>query len=543
MKVTFLGAAQTVTGSCFLVETGDKRFLVDCGMFQGRDEELNETPFYFDVKTIDFVLLSHAHIDHSGRIPKLVKEGYTGPVYSSKATADLCSILLPDSGHIHEMEAEWQNRKRARAGKEPVEPLYTAEEAQQSLKYFKYHFYNDRFSVDENISVRFRDAGHILGSSIVEIWINENGTETKLVFSGDLGQKNQPILRDPSIIEDADYLFIESTYGSRTHEAPEGRVEKLYSIIDKTVKRGGNVVIPSFAVGRTQELLYHINKLKEDKEHRYLKGVKVFVDSPLAISATKIFEENPQCYDEETLNLLKSGDNPFEFEDLYFTRTTEESMKINEIKGGAVIISASGMCNAGRIKHHLKYNLWKPECTVLFVGYQAEGTLGRIIKDGVKKVKILGDEISVQAEVENIEGFSGHADRDGLMEWLEGFSVRPGKIFVVHGEAESSMEFARSIRERLGIEAVIPKLGQTVEIKGESIKEIEREAKPAGKELEKVKEMTTKIMQMKTEFMELMEGIQQDVAAGSVRVEDAGKSIDGIYEFLQKYKEAAATKN
>jgi len=543
MKVTFLGAARTVTGSCFLVETKNKRFLVDCGMFQGREENSNEMPFKFDVNSVDFMVLTHAHIDHSGRIPKLVKEGYLGPIYCTKATYDLCSILLPDSGHIHELEVEWKNRKRARAGKALLEPLYTAEEAQQSLKYFKYVFYDDIFKIDDNITIKFRDAGHILGSSMIEIWIEEDDSNTKLVFSGDLGQKNQPILRDPTIIEDADYVFVESTYGSRVHEEQGDRVDKLFSMIDKTVKRGGNVVIPSFAVGRTQELLYHINNLKEDKEHQYLKGVKVFIDSPLAISATKIFQDNPQCYDEETLKLLKSGDNPFEFDDLYFTRSTAESMEINKIKGGAVIISASGMCNAGRIKHHLKYNLWRPECSVLFVGYQAEGTLGRVIKDGAKKVKILGEEIGVLAEVDYIEGFSGHADRDGLMEWLEGFTSKPKKIFIVHGEADSSEAFARQIKERLGIETVIPKLGQTVDIKGKHMKEVESKAVSLSEDAAILNEIITRIMQVKTEFMELMEEIQDNVESGEFNLQEAKKSIEKIDEFLQKEKVTDFNKN
>lgn len=542
MKVTFLGAARTVTGSCYYVETETKHFLVDCGMFQGKEEDLNDRPFEFDVSSIDFVLLTHAHIDHSGRIPKLVKEGYKGPIYCTKATADLCSILLPDSGHIHEMETEWINRKRARAGKKPVQPLYTAEEAQESLKYFNYLFYGDILKIDDNISVRFNDAGHILGSSIIEIWIREGDHSTKLVFSGDIGQKNQPILRDPTIVEDADYVFIESTYGNRLHEAGQDRVERLCSIITKTVQRGGNVVIPSFAVGRTQELLYHINKLKEDRVRNYLDGVKVFIDSPLAISATKIFEENPQCFDEEALELLKSGDNPFEFEDLYFTKTTEESMEINSITSGAIIISASGMCNAGRIKHHLKYNLWRPECTVLFVGYQAEGTLGRLIKDGAKKVKIFGDEIGVLAEIDYIEGFSGHADRDGLLEWLEGFKEKPKKIFIVHGEEESSREFAELVEKQMGIKTVIPKLGQTVEVKGEQIEEIGGAAGEYERDKFFISEFTLRIMQMKTEFMELVERVQESVESGEIDTEKAKMFLQEIEKFLQKEKsEVAAT--
>ncbi|MBA1337117.1 MAG: Metallo-beta-lactamase family protein, RNA-specific [Firmicutes bacterium] len=532
MKVTFLGAAETVTGSCFLVEGGGKRFLVDCGMFQGKEEKMNEQPFEFDITSIDFMLLTHAHIDHSGRIPKLVKEGYGGPIYTTKATADLCSILLPDSGHIQEMEIEWQNRKRMRAGKEPIEPLYTAEDAQLSLKNFQHMFYDDVFELDDNISFRFRDAGHILGSSIIEIWLKENGGTIKLVFSGDLGQKNQPILRDPTVIEDADYVFIESTYGNRLHEDTDNRVEMLNAIISRTVGRGGNVVIPSFAVGRTQELLYHLNILKEDKEHNYLKGVKVFIDSPLAISATKIFQDNPQCYDAQTLQLLKSGDNPFEFDKLYFIRTSEDSMKINEEKGGAVIISASGMCDAGRIKHHLKHNLWRKESSIVFVGYQAEGTLGRIIKDGAEKVKIFGEEIRILAEIEDIQGFSGHADRDGLLEWLNGFTSKPKKIFVVHGEQDSARDFAETIRERTGIEAVVAKLGQTVQIGMNT-------AAVAGGDTKfdmgspGLSEVTVRIMQVKVDFMEAMDALYDKITAGEITADEAKNVLDEIKKAIR----------
>jgi metallo-beta-lactamase family protein len=576
MKVTFFGAAETVTGSCFLVEGGGKKFLVDCGMFQGKEEELNEKPFGFDVNSIDFMVLTHAHIDHSGRIPKLVKEGYTGPIYSTKATADLCSILLPDSGHIHEMEAEWQNRKRMRAGKESIEPLYTAEDAVLSLENFHYLFYDDILNVNEDIAIRFRDAGHILGSSIAEIWVKEDGKTVKLVFSGDIGQKNQPILRDPTIIEEADYVFIESTYGNRLHEDVADRVAMLHAIIDKTIDRGGNVVIPSFAVGRTQELLYHLNNLKEDREHEYLKGIKVFIDSPLAISATRIFQDNPQCFDEEALKLLKSGDNPFEFDQLYFTRTSEESIRINEEKKGAVIISASGMCNAGRIKHHLKHNLWRPESSVVFVGYQAEGTLGRIIKNGAKSVKIFEEEISVLAEIQSIEGFSGHADRDGLLEWLEGFTQKPKKVFIVHGEPDSSSEFAETVRKRIGIETVIPKLGQTVEItpdrvnlfedkrvKVQGAKEIAEKMKErqdrtreegeekSGKTLEKdiildaslpeLNELTVKIMQVKVNFMEFMDVLYDDIASGKVDLDEARHLLIEIDRVLKQDKKDEKT--
>ncbi|MDD2574041.1 MAG: MBL fold metallo-hydrolase [Bacillota bacterium] len=537
MKVTFLGGAEIVTGSCFLVETGKKKFLVDCGLFQGKEEDLNEEPFDFNVNSIDFVILTHAHIDHSGRVPRLVKEGFKGPVYATKATADLCAIMLPDSGHIQEMETEWQNRKRTRAGKELVEPLYTAEDARQSLQYFKHTFYGDIIGVDDCISMRFNDAGHILGSSMVEIWIKEGGENIKLVFSGDIGQNNQPILRDPSIIKEADYLFIESTYGNRLHESFNDRVGKLHEIIDKTVKRGGNVIIPSFAVGRTQELLYHLNSLKEDKDNEYLRGVKVFIDSPLAISATRIFVDNPQCYDEETVKLLKTGDNPFEFDDLYFTRTAEESMKINEIKGGAVIISASGMCNAGRIKHHLKYNLWRPEASVVFVGYQAVGTLGRAIKDGAQRVKILGDEIGISAEIYNIDGFSGHADRDGLLDWLSGFTKKPRKIFVVHGEKDSAEDFAKLAAERLGLETVVPGMGETIEIGLKKVVSTGRKdlhKAVTGMKVPDISELTVRVMQVKVKFMEAMDSIYKSVVSGQLEPGEAGRIIEELHRILDE---------
>ena len=536
MRVTFLGGAEIVTGSCFLIETEQKKFLVDCGLFQGKEEELNNKPFDFDVKDIDFVVLTHAHIDHSGRIPMLVKEGFKGPIYATKATTDLCAILLPDSGHIQEMECEWQNRKRLRAGKELVKPLYTAEDAKQSLKFFKYVFYGDLLNIDGDISLRFSDAGHILGSSIVEIWVKDRKDIIKLVFSGDLGQNDQPILNDPKIIREADYLFIESTYGNRLHESFDARVGKLHSIIDNTVKRGGNVVIPSFAVGRTQELLYHLNGLKENGN---LKGVKVFIDSPLAISATKIFMDNPQCYDDETVKLLKSGDNPFEFDELYFTKTAEESMEINKIKEGAVIISASGMCDAGRIKHHLKYNLWRPESSVVFVGYQAQGTIGRLIEDGAKKVKILGDEIGVLAEIHRIEGFSGHADRDGLLKWLEGFETKPKKVFMVHGEKDAAEEFAGYVKQKLGMETVVPRIGETVDIDLRNAVITGRKQPMDGItrcEVPEACDVTLRIMQVKIKFMEAMDSLNKSVISGELDAEEAYKIIEEIQRTLEDEK-------
>lgn len=465
MKVTFLGAAKTVTGSCYLVETKDCKFLVDCGMYQGhaKEEEMNEEAFPFNPSDIDYILLTHAHIDHSGRIPKIYKDGFKGEIITTKATAELCGIMLPDCGHIQAMETEWINRKRLRAGKAPVEPLYTAEEARECLSLFRSIRYDEIIEITDNLKVKFNDAGHILGSAIIEVWVKENGTETKVVFSGDLGNKNIPILRDPSIIESADFLVIESTYGDRLHQFNENKVEKFVSIANETLEKGGNLIIPSFAVGRTQEIIYDLYKQKNRYGEKLNKlfGVPVFVDSPLAISATQIFRNNLDCYDEEAREYIRNGNNPLDFPGLQFTPTPDESRALNERKDSVIIISASGMCEAGRIKHHLKHNLWRKESTILFVGYQAIGTLGRQIKDGAKRVKLFGEDITVNARIESIDGFSGHADRDGLIGWIEKISKKPKKIFIVHGEEEGMNSFSKLINDKFGIDTVIPSRGET----------------------------------------------------------------------------------
>lgn len=477
MKISFLGAAKTVTGSCFFVETRNTKFLVDCGMFQGHSKEnaLNEEEFPFKPSEIDFIFLTHAHIDHSGRIPKIYLDGFKGEIITTKATKELCAIMLPDSGHIQEFENEWENRKRIRAGKPPVDPLYTTKDAVAAMQLFQSVLYGEVLKVNEEIKVRFNDAGHILGSSIIEMWICENGKETKIVFSGDLGNKDIPILKDPSIIEGADYLVIESTYGNRLHKDAKNKVEEFVDIIDSTLQKGGNVIIPSFAVGRTQEIIYELNK-ERDKYHDKMKKLfktPVFVDSPLAISATEVFRQNLDCYDEEARAYIENGDNPLDFPGLQFTRTAEESRGLNERKESSIIISASGMCEAGRIKHHLKHNLWRKESTILFVGYQAQGTLGRKIVEGAKKVKIFGEDISINARIEVIEGFSGHADKDGLLEWIGRFNRKPAKIFIVHGEEESMAEFANEINTRFKIDTVIPERGESFIISSDRVMETE----------------------------------------------------------------------
>ena len=473
MKVTFLGATKTVTGSNFLVEGAGKKFLVDCGMYQGSaaDEYENEEPFLYNVNEIDFMILTHAHIDHSGRIPKLYNDGYRNKVYATKATCDLCSIMLPDSGHIQEMEVEWKNKKRERKGEKPLPPLYTAEDAARCLEIFSPVKYDQIVDLDENIQARFNDAGHMLGSAIVEIWVTENGKTEKIVFTGDLGNNDIPLLSPPTMISDADYLVMESTYGNRLHIRNDDKANMFLDIVYETLEKGGTVVIPSFAVGRTQEILFELNKIKEEKhseefykKYKKLMSVPVYVDSPLAISATEVFRENTDLFNEETQKVINSGDNPLEFSGLKFTRTADESKELNASNESAIIISASGMCEVGRIKHHLKHHLWEPNSTILFVGYQAPGTLGRKLVDGEKKVKIFGEEIAVNARIEYIEGYSGHADQEGLLNFVYSFTNPPKHIFLVHGEPEGQLVLKQKLEENTNIPITIPSFGESYEL-------------------------------------------------------------------------------
>ncbi len=475
MKITFYGAAKTVTGSCHMVEAGNKKFLIDCGMFQGRltDQMLNYEDFPFNINEIDFVILTHAHIDHSGRIPKLYKAGFKGPIYATKATVDLCSIMLADSGHIQEKEIEWVNKKRIRAGKTPTDPMYTAQDGIDSLEIFKAINYNQEIIIDENIKFTLYDAGHMLGSSIVVLEIKEEGKVQKVVFSGDLGNLNMPIINDPTYIKEADYLVMETTYGDRVHGEIEDQSGKFLQTIFDTIDRGGNVIIPSFAVGRTQEILYEINKFASIKGiSDKLKKIPVYVDSPLAVNATKIFEENPEYYDDDALRYLLKGDNPLEFENLHFVTTADESKALNEDNTPKIIISASGMCEVGRIKHHLKHNLYRPECTVLFVGFQAEGTLGKKILNGDKLVKIFGEEIAVNAQITYLDAFSGHADKNGLLTWIEKMDKKPKNIFLVHGEYSAQQAFKNTVKEKFNIQCTIPSYEETYSMDGELLENL-----------------------------------------------------------------------
>ncbi len=476
MKITFLGAARTVTGSNFLVEAAGKKFLVDCGMYQGKVEDKldNSDPFLYNPSQIDFMLLTHAHIDHSGRIPKLYKEGYRNPVIATKATCDLCSIMLPDSGHIQETEIEWKNRKRRREGKKDLEPLYTVEDAYDCLEIFKPIEYDEIIEIDDNISVRFNDAGHMLGSAIIEVWVLEDGKTQKVVFTGDLGNNDLPLLDSPTMISNSDYVVMESTYGNRLHMKNENKAELFLDIVSETLDKGGTVIIPSFAVGRTQEILYEIDRLKDElgtkdkkfyKKYKTLMDSPVYVDSPLAISATQVFKDNADLFEDDIKEKIKSGDNPLEFPGLRFTPTAEESKELNMSEEPCIIISASGMCDIGRIKHHLKHHLWRESSTILFVGYQAPGTLGRSIVDGAEKVKIFGEEIAVKARIEYIEGFSGHADQEWLLNFLYSFYNPPKHVFLVHGEEDAQLALKEKIEENTECKVVIPYFGESYELK------------------------------------------------------------------------------
>ncbi len=459
MKIKFCGAATGVTGSCHMLSTENHKILLDCGQFQGgkAQDALNEEPFPFDPAEIECVILSHAHIDHCGRLPLLVKRGFRGAIYCTDATADLLDVMLKDSGFIHEKEAEWQNRKNERAGRKPVEPLYTVKDSEETLKYVRPVMYDQLFEINDEMKIVFNDAGHILGSAITELWVTEEDNVYKTVFSGDLGVMDRPILRDPTIIKKADYVIMESTYGNRLHPENSTSIEQLLDIVIRTTGRGGTVVIPSFAVGRTQELIYEFNRfyLERPEYKDELEKLTVYIDSPMATTATEVFRKNAQVFDEETKAYILKGDNPLDFPNLRFTRSTAESQALNADRKPKVIISASGMCEAGRIRHHLKHNLWDPKSSVVFVGYQAEGTLGRMLTEGQKDIVLFGEAVHVNAEIYNLEGFSGHADKEGLLSWLSGFQVKPKQLFLVHGEPESKEALAASVRQRLGYDPVV----------------------------------------------------------------------------------------
>ncbi|AGG89875.1 MBL fold metallo-hydrolase RNA specificity domain-containing protein [Rhodanobacter denitrificans] len=469
MQITFLGAAREVTGSCFLIETTTTRFLVDCGMFQGGREaaQRNRQAFGFDPSAIDFVLLTHAHIDHSGLLPKLTRAGFRGTIHATAATADLLQVMLPDSAHIQEMQVLRAQRdaRGVRDAQAIAAPLYTLHDADACLRQVQPHGYGRELRPHADVRCRFRDAGHILGSAILEVWVSEGERTTKLVFSGDLGQPGRVILRDPTPIAEADILFVESTYGNRLHKDLAATQEELIDVVERTLPRG-NVIVPAFAVGRTQEVLYHLHHLSREG---WLRDLRIFVDSPMAAEATRITRQHLELFDENAVRLAGwhalGKDLPY----LNFTGSVEESIALNQIRSGAIIISASGMCTAGRIRHHLRHNLGRAECSVLITGFQAQGTLGRRLADGADQVRLFGEDIPVRAAIHTVDGLSAHADRNALLAWTAGFARPPAQTFVVHGEEMAAQALASGLRVRPGWNVTVPAAGQQVHWHGSGV--------------------------------------------------------------------------
>ena len=472
MRLTFLGATHEVTGSCYYLEAAGKKFLVDCGMEQGPNIYENK-PIPVPASQLDFVLITHAHIDHTGNLPLLYAHGFRGPIYMTPATVALSDIMLRDSAHIQLSEAEWRNRKNRRAGKEDYVTPYTMEDALGVIRLLEGIPYHQRVTLSDGIQIRFLDAGHLLGSASIELWLTEDGVTKKLLFSGDIGNINQPLIRDPVYIREADYVVMESTYGDRSHGERPDYPAILAEIIQRTFDRGGSLVIPSFAVGRTQEMLYFIRKIKADGLVSNHADFPVYVDSPLAVEATGIFKQNERtCFDEEAMELVRQGINPITFPGLRLAITSDESKAINFDETPKVIISASGMCDAGRVRHHLKHNLWRPECTILFVGYQSIGTPGRALVDGVKEMRLFGETVDVNAQIRVLTGISGHADKNGLIDWIEGFETKPKKVFIVHGEDLVTMSFADCLKDEHGLDAFAPYSGTVFNLTTETFEKI-----------------------------------------------------------------------
>lgn len=530
MKLQFLGAARVVTGSSFLLEVAGRKILIDCGMFQGAKtvRALNYRNFLYEPQSLDCVLLTHAHVDHCGLLPKLCKAGFKGAIYATKVTSELCRIMLPDSAHIQECDAEIANRKGQRAGKKYVEPLYTVDDAYDALTHIAPVQYDVDLQITPEVRVCFRDAGHIIGSAILEVYVTENHETAKLLFSGDLGQPNQPIIKDPTLIEGADYVICESTYGNRMHQHYD-KEEKLAEVINDTIDRGGNVIIPSFAVGRTQTLLYYLHKLWKAGK---IPDVPVVLDSPLAIAATRIFAHNTQDFDEESVHMLNSDGSLPEMPHLKIAETAQESKALNEMEGAKIIISASGMADAGRILHHLKHNLWKAESSVLFVGYQAEGSMGRRLIEGVKRVKIIGEEVGVKAKIYNLDGFSAHADRNQIMDWLQHVAKpAPAKLFLVHGEPEASEPLAQFIKEKLCWDVYIPKYGDAALMHGRKcqIEEADiAELEPAVKDLQEFLSLA------EADYRQIRKRIFSIVSHEPEKMRDVTARLEKVLRYLKK---------
>lgn len=534
MRIEFLGGARTVTGAAYRVESASGAVLVDCGLFQGPrllEERNRQIRLYRPLRT-EAVVLTHAHMDHAGLLPAFVKAGYTGPIYCTPATRDLCQILLLDSAHIQEMEAEWRTRKNLRKGMRPQEPLYTQEHAWRTVELLRPIPYEERREVAEGVYIRFQDAGHILGSAAVEMWLSEPEQTMKIVFSGDLGRKHQPIIRDPQAIEEAEVLLVESTYGDRNHKSQEETLREFRLILETAFREREKMIIPAFAVGRTQEVLYILHDLNRKGQ---LPPMPVFVDSPLATAATEIFRKHPECFDGASRAMLRNNEQPLDLAGLTFTQTAEESKAINELKGPAIVIAASGMANAGRILHHLKHNLWRPRAHILFIGFQAQGTLGRHIVEGAKNVKILGEPVAVHAQIHTLGGFSAHADRDEILDWISHFRTPGIRIFVVHGEETSALALAASLREKGFSRVEVPSHLEWVDLKApsaprpemesdtplrlpERLAALERKARRLRKRLSRleVSQKTASAMARKTqELAELLDHLEAMAAMGA----------------------------
>ena len=460
MKLQFLGAAKTVTGSCFYIECNDMKILVECGLSQGENaDEINRAALEYDPKTIDFVFITHAHLDHSGMLPRLVKDGFRGKIITTPATRDLLELMLYDAANIQEGDAAWETKKAIRAGKPPVLPLYTADDVGEVIPLFDIKPYEVLYNLGKGIKYQFLDAGHILGSGTLEMWFQDSEREKKIVFSGDIGKKGNPIIRDPSSLVEADFIVMESTYGNRLQKSLKESIDELVEAIRTTFKKGGNVYIPSFAVGRTQDLLYILNSLVREKR---LHNIDIYLDSPLAEEVTKVYLAHPEVFDEEAKQRFSTRD----FDDsvkLHFVQSVQESMKLNKIHSGILVIAGSGMCDGGRIRHHLKHNLWRHECSVIFVGYQGKGTLGRQIVERPRSVRILGEDIAMRASIYTINGFSAHADQAELLGWLSCFKNSP-EVFIVHGEEEVAVSFGELVRERFGYKTHVPEKGDVFDL-------------------------------------------------------------------------------
>ena len=464
MKLSFYGADRCVTGSCHCLEVNGKRILVDCGLQQGRDE-VDNTALPFHPGSIDAVLVTHAHIDHSGRIPMLIKNGFQGKIITTRLTADLLDIMLQDSAHIQEQDAEYQNRKNKRAGRPEIEPIYTVADALRVREFVQTCEYGQDVPVVDGVTAQFIDAGHLLGSASIRLTCREGDEERTIVFSGDIGNKNKPLIKDPQYTDEADYVVMECTYGDRSHDRTHEHIEEFAKIIQRTLDRGGNVVVPAFAVGRTQEILYFIRKIKEEGLVTGHDGFPVYVDSPLAVEATHVFNKNiSECFDEEAMDLVNRGINPIGFPGLKLSVSSDDSKAINFNSEPKVIVSAAGMCDAGRIRHHLKHNLWRQECTIVFAGYQAIGTLGRSLIDGAEVVKLFGETIDVEAEIVRLDGLSGHADREGLLTWINAFKKKPGRVFMVHGDDLVCTKFANLLRSDYDLVADAPFSGSEFDL-------------------------------------------------------------------------------